>query len=80
MFFRLKKTKSGQVLKLIESYRDEESVPRHRSVVSLGNAPIGQENWKPIAKAVEDRLYDRHDLIERDLDDAQQQWVDRIVR
>ena len=80
MFFRLKKTKSGQVLKLIESYRDEESVPRHRLVVSLGNAPIVKESWKSIAKAVEERLYGRNELIPRDLDDSQQQWTDRIVR
>lgn len=80
MFFRLKKTKSGQVLKLIESYRDEESVPRHRTVASLGDAPIDRGNWKPIAKAVEDRLHGRDDLIERDLNDVEQQWADRIVR
>lgn len=80
MFFRLKKTESGQVLKLIESYRDEESVPRHRTVVSLGDAPIDHDNWKAIAKTVEDRLYARRDLIERDLNDVEQQWIDRIVR
>lgn len=80
MFFRLKKTKSGQVLKLIESYRDGESVPRHRTVVSLGDAPITNDKWKSIAKAVEDRLYGRHDFIERDLNDDERQWADRIVR
>ena len=49
MFFRLKTTKSGQVLKLIESYRDDTARPRHRAVVSLGNAPIACADWKPIA-------------------------------
>jgi transposase len=80
MFFRLKETKSGQVLKLIESYRDEASVPRHRTVVSLGDAPIERSSWKPIAKTVEDRLYGRDDLITRDLSEDEQQWTDRLVR
>jgi len=80
MFFRLKTTRSGQVLKLIESYRDDTAKPRHRSVVSLGNAPIAREEWKPIAKAVEDRLYGREALLQRELSATQAGWVDRIVR
>jgi transposase len=80
MFFRLKPTKSGQVLKLIESYRDDTATPRHRTVASLGNANIAREHWKPIAKAVEARLYGQDDLIERELGGEQRQWVDRIVR
>lgn len=80
MFFRLKQTKSGQVLKLIESYRDEASVPRHRTVVSLGNAAVEREYWKGIAKTVEDRLYGRGDLIDRDLCGREREWADRIVR
>ena len=35
MFFRLKATRSGQVLKLIESYRDDTAMSRHRTVASL---------------------------------------------
>lgn len=80
MFFRLKQTKSGQVLKLIESYRDQSSTPCHRPVASLGDAPIDKWSWKRIAKTVEDRLYGREDLITRDLSDTEQQWADRIVR
>lgn len=80
MFFRLKSTKSGQVLKLIESYRDDTARPRHRTVVSLGNAPLPQAIWKPVAKAVEARLYNEPELIERALDPQGQSWVDRIVR
>lgn len=80
MFFRLKPTKSGQVLKLIESFRDDTATPRHRTVASLGNAPIAPENWKPIAKAVEDRLYARESLMERELCSQEQQWVDRLLR
>lgn len=81
MFFRLKKTKSGQVLKLIESYRDVEGVPRHRTVVSLGDAAVDQERYKSIAKAVEARLYAHEYLpLGLELDEACQGWVDRIVR
>lgn len=80
MFFRLKSTRSGQVLRLIESYRDEAARPRHRAVASLGNAPIERADWKAIAKAVEDRLYTREALLERTLNETQRQWVDRIVR
>lgn len=80
MFFRLKATRSGQVLRLIESYRDETARPRHRAVASLGNAAIGRSDWKPIAKAVEDRLYGREVLLARELNADQIRWVDRIVR
>jgi transposase len=80
MFFRLKATRSGQVLRLIESYRDETARPRHRAVASVGNAPMERGDWKPIAKAVEDRLYGREVLLGRTLSEAQSQWVDRIVR
>lgn len=80
MFFRLKITRSGQVLRLVESYRDETARPRHRAVASLGNAPIDRVDWKPIAKAVEDRLYGRDELMARALNPTQTLWVDRIVR
>jgi len=80
MFFRLKTTRSGQVLKLVESYRDDTARPRHRAVASLGNAPLARADWKPIAKAVEDRLYGREALLARDLSAVQAQWVDRLVR
>jgi transposase len=80
MFFRLKATRSGQVLRLIESYRDEAARPRHRAVTSLGNAPIERAAWKAIAKAAEDRLYGREVLLERPLSGTQAEWVDRIVR
>jgi transposase len=46
----------------------------------LGNAPIARADWKPIAKAVEDRLYGRETLWARDLGESQAAWVDRIVR
>jgi len=80
MFFRLKETRSGQVLKLVESYRDDTARPRHRAVVSLGNAALARADWKPVAKAVEDRLYGREALLARELSAEHAAWVDRIVR
>jgi len=80
MFFRLKPTRSGQVLKLIESYRDDTARSRHRAVASLGDAPLAPTDWKLIAKAVEDRLYGRDSMFQRNLNEEQQQWIDRIVR
>jgi transposase len=80
MFFRLKKTASGQVLKLIESYRDEAGYSRHRTVASLGNAPLAPPQWTEVAKAVEERLYGMGALVERELDEISRNWVDRIVR
>ena len=80
MFFRLKPTRSGQVLKLVESYRDDTARPRHRAVASLGDAPLAPADWKPVAKSVEDRLYGRENIFSRNLSEVQLQWADRIVR
>ena len=80
MFFRLKTTPSGQVLRLLESYRDDTGRPRHRAVVSLGNASMARADWKPVAKATEERLYGRAELVGRELSEVQAQWVDRLAR
>ena len=80
MFFRLKTTRSGRVLKLVESYRDDIMHPRHRAVASLGDAPLPRDDWKVVAKTVEDRLYGKEVLVDRKLNDIQTEWVDRIVR
>lgn len=80
MFFRQKTTRSGRVLKLVESYRDDVMRPRHRAVASLGDAPLPQEDWKVVAKTVEDRLYGKEVLVDRKLNNTQAEWVDRIVR
>ncbi len=57
MYFRIKKTPSGQVLQLVESYRDAENRPRQRIVISLGDAAIPEEHRVTIAKAVEKQLH-----------------------
>ena len=80
MFFRLKATGSGQVVKLLESYRDVDGKSRHRTVASLGNAPINWDERKAIAKAVEGRLYGQGELVAGELSEQGGQWVDRILR
>lgn len=80
MFFRTKKTPSGRVLQLTESYRNIEGKPRQRVVVSLGDAPIEKKDRKAIAKLVEARLYGYRDLFEGQLSRSIQQWVDGIVQ
>ena len=80
MFFRRKKTPSGRVLQLLESYRDNEGRPRHVVVVSLGDAAIDPGERKAIAGAVASSLYGQAELIAAPLSKAQQEWVDRIVK
>jgi len=48
MFLRLKQSPSGRVLQLLESYRNPEGRPRHRVVISLGDAALAQEDWKTV--------------------------------
>lgn len=67
-------------MKLLESFRDDSGQPRHRTVVSLGNAPIEKGDWKPIAKVLEDSLHGHQQLVRRDLSENQRVWVDRIIR
>jgi hypothetical protein len=52
MFFRIKQSPSGRVLQLLESYRNPQGQPRHRVVISLGDAALAQEDWKSVAAAV----------------------------
>jgi hypothetical protein len=80
MFFRLKKTRSGHVLKLLESYRDAGGTPRHRTVASLGDAPLPEADWRAVADAVAGRLHGHGELVAPDLSARQREWADRIVR
>ena len=80
MFFRLKHSKSGQVLQLLESYRNTEGKPRQRVVLSLGDAAISRSDWKPIAKAVQKHLYGIQELLAPQYTRGQQNWIELIVR
>ncbi len=84
MYFRVKKTPSGEVLQLIEAYRNSLGHSRSRTVISLGRARIPDKSWKPIAKAVEHKLYNTYyetdTLFEFEYTQAEQSWIDRILR
>jgi len=80
MFFRLKQSPSGRVLQLLESYRNPEGRPRHRVVISLGDAALAQEDWKTVAAAVSAELYGQKPLLPPELSAKAQQWFDSITR
>ena len=62
MFFRCKKSPSGQCLQLLESYRNAQGQPRHRVVVSLGDTSIAETDRPLIARLVEQRLRGQAEL------------------
>jgi len=80
MYFRTKKTPSGQTLQLIEAYRNTEGKARQRVVTSLGNASIDKNDQKVIAKLCEARLCNTADLFDEQYPNSIMQWVDRIVK
>lgn len=80
MFFRRKNSPSGRVLQLLESYRNPQGQPRHRVVISLGDAPLAQEDWKAVAAAVAGPLYGQPPLVPAKLSAKAQQYVDSITR
>jgi DDE family transposase len=80
MFFRLKQSPSGRVLQLLESYRNPEGQPRHRVVISLGDAALAQADWKTVAAAVSAELYGQKPLLPPELSATAQRWIDSITR
>src|SRR5208337_1773799 len=80
MFFRRKQSPSGRVLQLLESYRNPQGQPRHRVVLSLGDAPLAPEDWKAVAAVVADQLYGQTPLVPATLSDRARQYVDSITR
>ena len=80
MYFRRKKSPTGEVLQLIESYRNGEGKARNQVVVSLGDATIPREEWPLIAKAVESSLNGYQDLIATEMTVEAQRWVDSISK
>ena len=80
MFFRIKQSPSGQVLQLLESYRNPQGQPRQRVVISLGEAALAQADWKSVARAVADELYGEKPLLAPELSENGQKWADSIIR
>src|SRR5665213_2823850 len=62
MFFRCKQSPSGQCLQLLEAYRNGQGQPRHRVVVSLGDADIPKDERPLIARMIEQRLCGQPEL------------------
>lgn len=77
MYFRNKRSKTGQVIQLIESFRDVEGRPRQKILLSLGTATIPEEIWKELASEVENRLYGILTLLPAP--EEVQKWADRIT-
>lgn len=80
MFFRRKTSPSGRVLQLLESYRNPQGQPRQRVVISLGDAPLAQADWKAVAAVVASQLYGQPLLVPAQLSANAQQYVDSITR
>src|SRR6056297_708852 len=82
MFFRIKTTRSGEALQLVESYRNREGKPRQRIVVSLGDLQVPEEHRKELARLVEDALYGVQQpyLMPPKTSADMEKWVDYIVK
>jgi len=80
MYFRRKKSPSGVVLQLLESYRNAEGKPCNQVVVSLGDAAIPKERWSVISKSVERHLHGYQELIPLEITPDDRKWIDSIVK
>ena len=78
MFFREKTVRATSVLQLVESYRNEEGLPRQRVLASLGDAAVPTDERGIIAKAVELRLRGEQSLFPARLSRVGAEWVVRI--
>jgi len=80
MYFRRKKSPSGIVLQLLESYRNAEGKPCNQVVVSLGNAKMPENHWNVISKSVEQHLYGYQELIPLERTEEDRKWIDLIAK
>ena len=78
MFFRSKKTKTGQAIQLVESYRDNEGKPRQRVVLSLGGTNLPKELWHAVADIVEAHF--QGVLLMFPPPQEVQDWATKIIR
>ena len=68
-------------MQLVQSYRNNEGLPRQRVVASLGDAKLPEDEKKHIANAVECRLQGQQDWFEsQELSADGAAWVARIVQ
>lgn len=80
MYFRRKKTNSGEVTQLLQSYRNARGHCRNRVVVSLGKLDIPEEMRTRVAKAVGQELSGQPDLLGSDYTRRERELIQRILR
>ena len=84
MFFRIKKNPTSKILKLLESYRDCEGVPRHKTIISLGTPKTeDKSSLKRIAYLIEKHFYEneQNDLIyELELTETEREYATLVIR
>ncbi len=80
MFFRLKKSSSGQILQLLESYRDGEGRSKHRLILSFGNLALPKDIWPIVVEALENKIYGRITLpiVPYQYSSNVLEWIDLI--
>lgn len=80
MYFHRKMSRTGRCLQLLESYRPAEGgSPRHRVVLSLGDAELPEAWFDALAARVSGRLSGKPLLIPPELPPEALEWEDRIV-
>lgn len=77
MYFRHKKTKTGQALQLVESFRDSEGKPRQRIVLSLGDASLEKHLWGAVAEKIEHHFRGIQTFLP--VEEEVKQWADKII-
>ena len=79
MYFHEKKSNSGKVLQLLQSYRNAEGQSRHHVVVSLGNAKIAKKNQKEIVLGVERKLSWQQEFELIGYSKETRKWIQKIT-
>lgn len=81
MFFYRKKSPTGCSLQLLASYRPPGGgSPSHRVVASLGDAPIAEAWYEPLAELIEERLGGQQPLLPSGLPAEALPWADQILK
>jgi transposase len=80
MYFHKKTSASGETLQLLESFRNSEGQPRHKIVMSLGNADIKKEFWEEIAQGIESALNGQHEFNFIKYSTYSAKWIEKIIK
>lgn len=80
MFFRTKSVKGTPLVQLVQSFRNAEGLPRQRVIVSLGDAKLPEREIHSIARAVDDHLLGRSEILPEVLSQEATSWVTRILQ